>query len=182
MTRWTILAAAVFTTASPAAASLPCSPWPLQDSVSSQSQEQQSQTAAPSPAEPRKTKKVWTNENLGEVSASPISQVGVAKEPTSGKAATTRPASSQEVAAFRKQLATLQIQLASVEKQIADLQNFSKGETPGANGMQLHKRYSTEPVGDQVRKLEEKKKLLAAQMDAVFDAARKRGVDPGQLR
>jgi hypothetical protein len=154
----------------------------VQDSASSPSTDQPSQTVVPPPAERKKTKKVWTNENLGEVSASPISQVGDAKDSAPGKSIAARPASSQEVSAFRKQLATLQIQLASVEKQIADLTNFSKGETPGANGLQLHRRYSTEPVGDQVRKLEEKKKLLAAQMDAVLDVARKRGIEPGQLR
>jgi hypothetical protein len=46
----------------------------------------------------------------------------------------------------------------------------------------MHKSYSTEPVEDQVRKLEEKRKSLAAKMDAVLDAARKQGIEPGQLR
>ena len=132
--------------------------------------------------QPKKTKKVWTNENLGDVSATPISQPGNAKEPASGKGAAAKPASSQEIAAFRKQLSTLQTQLTNVEKQIAELKSFSKGETPGAVGMQLHKGYSTEPIADQVRKLEGKHQSLAAQMDAVLDAARKRGVEPGQLR
>lgn len=118
---------------------------------------------------------------MGPLSASPISQVGDAKDNSSGKSPAAKPASSQEVASFRKQLASLQAQLASVGKQIADLTNFSKGQTPGANGMQLHKRYSTEPIDEQLRKLEEKSKLLAAQMDVVFDAARKRGIEPGQL-
>lgn len=99
-----------------------------------------------------------------------------------GNSTAAKPASSQLVAAFRKQLTALQAQLAGVEKQIADLKSFSKGEAPGANGLQLHKRYSTEPVEDQVHKLEEKRKSVAAQMDAVFDAARKRGIEPGQLR
>jgi hypothetical protein len=48
--------------------------------------------------------------------------------------------------------------------------------------MQLHKSYTMEPIQDQILKLEEKRKLVAAQMDAVLDAARKRGVEPGQLR
>ena len=118
---------------------------------------------------------------MGEVSGSAISKVDDARNSSPGNSSAT-PASSQVVAAFRKQLTTLQVQLVAVEKQIADLKSFSKGETPGANGMQLHKGYSTEPVGDQVRKLEEKRKSLATQMDAVFDAARKRGIEPGQLR
>ncbi len=72
--------------------------------------------------------------------------------------------------------------MAGIDKRIADLKSFSKGETPGANGLQMHKAYSTEPIDDQVRKLEEKKKSLAAQIDAVFNGARKRGIEPGQLR
>jgi len=135
----------------------------------------------PSPEEHKKTKKVWTNDNLGDVSGSAISQVGDARNSSTANSS-AKPASSQVVAAYRKQLTTLQAQLAGVEKQIADLKSFSKGEAPGANGLQMHKRYTTEPVEDQVRKLEEKRKSLAAQIDAVFDAARKRDIEPGQLR
>jgi len=36
----------------------------------------------------------------------------------------------------------------------------------------MHKSYTMEPVQDQVSKLEAKRKILAAQMDSVFDAAR----------
>lgn len=135
-----------------------------------------------SSTEPKKTKKVWTNENLTEVSGSAISEIGDAKSGSSGKGAPTKPASLQVVASFRKQLAALQTQLTSIDKQIADLKSFSKGESPGANGLQMHKSYTMEPIPDQVQKLEEKRKALAVQMDAVFDAARKRGIEPGQLR
>jgi hypothetical protein len=133
-------------------------------------------------AEPKKAKKVWTNENLTEVSGSVVSEVGDARNSSSGKSTTVKPASSQAVAYVRKQLAALQAQLADIDKQIADLKSFSKGEASGASGMQLHKGYTMEPVQNQVAKLEEKRKIIAAQMDAVFDAARKRGIEPGQLR
>jgi len=189
MNRRVILKAAVFVSALLAGASLPSAALPLQDSSSAHPQalpqkpsEQDSQPASRSPEERKKTKKVWTNENLGEVGGSPISQVGGANQGSSAKNAVAKPASSQEIAAFRKQLATLQAQLENVEKQIADLKSFSKGEASRANGLQLHKNYTMEPVQDQVRKLEERKKLLATQIDAVFDAARKRGIEPGQLR
>jgi len=175
MNRRVIFAAALMSALS-AAPSFPYSSLLSQDSAAPQSQ-----PTTPSREEPKKTKKVWTNDNLG-VSASPISQVGDAKDNPSSKSLAAMPASSAEIASFRKQLGTLQTQLASVEKQIVDLTNFSKGQTSGASGMQLHKRYSTEPVDEQVRKLEEKRKSLGAQMDAIFDAARKRGIEPGQLR
>jgi hypothetical protein len=173
----------------PAAAAMRYSTLLLQDSPPSQSQasqqkasEQESTAVDPSPAERKRTKKVWTNDNLGEVIGSAISQVGDAKNSAPANSSATRQASPQVVAAFRKQLAALQAQLSNLEKQIADLKSFSKGEASGANGLQMRKSYSTEPVEDQIRKLEEKRRLLAAKMDAVFDAARKQGIEPGQLR
>ena len=166
-----------------------CSTLLLQDSPPSQSQasqqkasEQESTDADPSPAEHKRTKKVWTNDNLGEVSGRTISQVGEAKNSAPANSSATGQASPQVVAAFRKQLAAFQAQLSNLEKQITDLKSFSKGEASGASGLQVRKSYSTEPVEDQIRKLEEKRRLLAAKMDAVFDAARKQGIEPGQLR
>jgi hypothetical protein len=180
--------AAVLLSAFPAAS--PSSAALARDSGAPQSQaptqkptDQDSQTAAASAAERKKTKKVWTNDNLGEVSGSAISQVGDVRNGSAAQnASPAKPASLQEVAAFRKQITTLQAQLAGVEKQIADLKSFSKGEAPGANGLQMHKRYTMEPVEDQMRKLEEKRNFLASQMDTLQDAARKRGIEPGQLR
>jgi len=116
------------------------------------------------------------------VSANPISQIGNAKNGTSRKSGAGKTASSQVIASFRKQLAAFQAQLTGMDKQIADLKNFLKGESSHANGLQMHKSYTMEPVQDQVSKLEAKRRILAAQMDSVFDAARKRGIEPGQLR
>jgi len=188
MKRRLILWLAAFVAALPAATSPPVFHSRLQDSPSLQSQEsskkaggQESQSADPSPEERKKAKKVWTNDNLTEVSGSPVSQIGTEKNLSGAKSSAAKPANSQ-VAAFRKQLATLQAQMINLDKQIADLKGFSKGKASGANGLQLHKRYTTEPVEDQVRKLEEKKKLLAEQIDTIFDAARKLGIEPGQLR
>ena len=177
MNRRVIFAAAALLSSFPVAASLLYSSVLSQDSVSSQPQ-----PVTPPHEEPKKTKKVWTNDNMGDVSGSPISQVGDEKNGSLGKNPATKPVNSQVVAAYRKQLTILQAQIVGVDKQIAELKSFSKGETPGANGMQLHKGYSTEPIDDQVRKLDEKRKSIAAKMDAIFDAARKQGIEPGQLR
>jgi hypothetical protein len=136
----------------------------------------------PVSAESKKTKKVWTNDDLGGGSGPEVSEARSAKDGQTAKSTNGKTASTQEIASFRKQLANLQTQLVSIDKQIADFKNFSKGEAPGANGLDLHKRYTTEPIDEQVRKLEEKRKKVAAQMDTVLDNARKRGVEPGQLR
>ena len=130
--------------------------------------------------EHKKAKKVWTNDELG--GGNIATQDTDEKKSTSAKNAAVKPATPQEAAAFRKQLAALQAQLTNVDKQIADLKSFSKGETPGANGLQMHKAYTMEPIENQVQKLEGKRKLIAAQIDGVYDAARKRGIEPGQLR
>jgi hypothetical protein len=156
---------------------------PSQSPAASQATDQSATSnQANTPAEPKKAKKVWTNENLTEVSGTAISQVGDTRIGASPKSGAAKPARSQMVASFRKQLAAFQAQLAVMDKQIADLKSFSKGESSGSNGLQMHKSYTMEPVQDQVLKLEDKRKIVAAQMDSVFDAARKRGIEPGQLR
>src|ERR1700674_141161 len=103
MNRRVILAAAALMSAFPAAASFPSCTWLLQDSAPSQSQ-----PTTPSREEPKKTKKVWTNDNLGDISGSAISQLGDEPNSWPGKSATAKPASSQVIAPFRKQLTTLQ--------------------------------------------------------------------------
>jgi hypothetical protein len=155
---------------------------PQSPALSKKSGGQESQPGDSLPEERKKAKKVWTNDNLNEVSGSAVSQVGNEKNPAGDKNGAAKPPSSQVVANFRKQLAALQVQLANVEKQIADLKSFSKGEGSSANGLVWHKSYSMEPIEDQIRRLEEKKKQLAGQIDTIFDAARKLGIEPGQLR
>jgi uncharacterized protein (UPF0335 family) len=46
----------------------------------------------------------------------------------------------------------------------------------------MHRGYYMTPVEDQVKELEEKKRQVQAQIDAVEDQARKNGFEPGQLR
>ncbi|SRR6266852_2709629 len=147
----------------------------------------QSSSAQP-PAEPaaadgerKKAKKVWTNENLGDAHGT-VSQVGVAKPAETGKPVTPKPSDTKLITSFRKQLATLEAQMANLDKQIADLKNFGKGEPTNTNGLELHKRYTMESADGQIRNFEGKKKELQAQIDAVFEVARKRGIEPGQLR
>ena len=159
-----------------------------QDSPSPQSQDspkkasgQESQAAEPSPEDGKKTKRVWTDDNLKEVSSSGVSQTGPAKNVAARETAPVKPASPQ-AAALHKRISTLQAQLVNLDKQIAELQSFTKGERPGDVGLQLHKGYSTEPIPDQIRKLEEKKKSVSAQIDTAVDEARKLGILPGQLR
>jgi hypothetical protein len=73
--------------------------------------------------------------------------------------------------------------LAVADRQIADLTNFSKGEPrTSAGGTGLGQGYHREPVEVQLHARQAKKKDLQSKMDALLDEARKRGVEPGQLR
>ena len=134
------------------------------------------------PAETKKPKKVWTNESLSGASGT-ISVVGDAKNAAKPKPAPSKPVDAQYVASVRNQLAKMEAQVADVEKQLVDLKNFSEGEpSTSANGLKLHKSYSTEPIEVQMRALRDKKKDLESKIDALLDEARKRGVESNQLR
>jgi hypothetical protein len=155
-------------------------------SAAAQSPNTGSPTPAPppkdstSPADATKPKKVWTNENLSDANGT-VSVVGDAKSKT--KSSSSKPADAQYIASTRRQLGKLQSQIADADKQIVDLTNFSKGEpSTGAGGIKLNKGYNREPIEVQIRTLQEKKKDLQAQIDALLDEARKKGVEPGQLR
>ena len=77
------------------------------------------------PAETKKPKKVWTNENLSGANGA-VSVVGDLKNKP--KPASSKPANAQYVASVRKQLDKLQGEIADIERQLLDLKNFSDGE------------------------------------------------------
>ncbi len=138
-----------------------------------------SQNAAP-PAEAKKSKKVWTNENVSSASGT-VSVVGDPKNQP--KPPSSKPANAQYVASVRKQLEKLQGQIADIDKQLVDLKKFSEGEpSTSASGVKLNKRYEREPIEVQMRALQAQKKDLESKVDALLDEARKKGVESSQLR
>lgn len=157
-----------------------------QDAASSQSSgssaASQPRENEPGPnEESKKAKKVWTNENIAAANG-PVSVVGSGKPGINPKLVPARPVDPQTIANFKRQLEKFQTQLADTDKQIADLKKFSEGEPTGNVGMEWHKGYNMEPIEAQIRKLEQKKKDIQGQRDALLDDARKKGVEPGQLR
>lgn len=139
------------------------------------------QNPAP-PPEAKKPKRVWTDENLSDAHGT-ISVVGDSKNASKAKPGSSKPADAQYIASVRKQLDKYQEQMADIDKQLVDLKNFSSGEpSTGASGIRLNKSYDREPIEVQIRALQGKKKDLQAKSDALLDEARKRGVEPGQLR
>ena len=140
------------------------------------SSQQQDSTA---PADTGKPKKVWTNDDVK--GAGPVSVVGDPKNKP--KTSGPKTVNDSYVASVRKQLEKLQKQIDDIDKQLVDLKNFSKGEpSTNASGIKLNKSYNREPIEVQIRALQDQKKDLQAQIDALLDEARKKGVEPGQLR
>ena len=136
----------------------------------------------PAPADAKKPKKVMTNEDLSN-STGKISVVGNGQNnPGNKPKAATKSANPQYVASVRNQIEKLLKQIVDVDKQITDLKNFQAGEpSTNASGVQLDKRYEREPIEVQIRALQDKKKDLQARVDALYDEARKRGVQSGEL-
>ena len=128
-----------------------------------------------------------TNEDLsnssGKISVVGNGQTNPGNNPgNKPKAAAPKTASPQYVASVRNQLEKLLKQIVDVDKQITDLKNFKSGEpSTNASGVQLDKRYEREPIEVQIRALQDKKKDLQAKIDALYDEARKKGVEPGDL-
>jgi hypothetical protein len=150
-----------------------------QDPASTSAQPQAKPSTAPIAA--KNSKKVWTNENLADANG-PVSVVGDPKNPGKSSLGSDTPADPKYVASVRKQLDELQSQLADTDKQLNALKSFTEGEPSSSAGKQLNKSYNRTPVDQQIVALEEKKKQTQAKIDALVDEARKKGVEPGQLR
>jgi hypothetical protein len=135
----------------------------------------------------KKPKKVWTNDEISSAGGpGAISVVGPTKAQPgrSGQSSTGTSSSERErqIATYRDRLHQLNGQVEAADKQISDLRNFNGNNSGASGGININHRYSMTPVDDQVKALEEKKKQLQVQIDAVEDQARKYGVEPGQLR
>lgn len=131
----------------------------------------------------KKPKKVLTNEDVSN-STGKISVVGNGQNNPGSKPKSAAPkaATAQYVASVRNQLEKLLKQMVDVDKQIADLKNFKAGEpSTNSSGVPLDRRYERAPVEVQIRALQDKKKDLQSKIDALYDEARKKGVESGEL-
>jgi len=125
-----------------------------------------------------KPKKVWTNDDVAPASAS----VTAAAKATTSPTPSATGANAQLASQLRVKLEKLQAQLKVVDTQLNDLKRFQAGELSGDAGRQLHKRYSSAPIPEQIAKLDEKRNHLQDQIEAIYEEARKKGILPGELR
>ena len=142
----------------------------------------QDSSAKQAPQKP-KPKKVWTDDDLSKLKGD-VSVVGNTN--SSGRKTISHseesPWGTGSAQQYRIRLAQLQAQMDQTDQKITELKNIESGSTSGNSGLQLHDGYNTIPLPDQIKSLEEKKQQIQAQMDALYDEARKNGIEPGDLR
>jgi hypothetical protein len=121
-------------------------------------------------------KRVWTNEDLGgPVEASAANNQARQNPPAANK--TPDPATIDRI---KKNLKKLQEQLVDVNLKLDNFRKFQKGENVSSAG--VGKTYTRTPIEQQVGTLQDKKKQLELQIDALYEQARKKEIEPGQLR
>jgi hypothetical protein len=142
------------------------------------------------PADKKKQKKVWTNDELKSVKSS-VSVVGEANKTTTTRHGHARKDDDgndnpsphqQQVDEYRSQIGELRDRIEAVDKRIAQLKDFKAENTSASGGIDLHQKYNMVPVADQVKQLEDAKKKLQVQIDDIENEARKSGIEPGELR
>jgi hypothetical protein len=139
---------------------------------------QQPVDTAPSNMPRPKSKRVWTNDDFQPVSA----DVAPAAKAVSSPVRPSNDANAQLARQLRGTLEKLQAQLKDADQQLDECRRFQAGELNGDAGRQMHKRYSTAPIPEQIAKLEERRKHLQDQVEAIYEEARKKGILPGELR
>jgi len=137
--------------------------------------------------EKKKTKKVWTNDEIGSVKGG-VSVVGDGdsssakpedKQPSSGSGDQAR---QKQIENYRNQIQQYQAQIDSIDKRIAQLKDFKGENTSPSGGININQGYNMVPVEDQVKQLEDKKKQLQAKIEDTENEARKNGIESGDLR
>ena len=124
-------------------------------------------------------KKVWTNEDLhGRTGVSVVGD----KRNQNYHMSPAQSADPATVSRIRKSLEKLNSQLDDTNSKLAQLRNFQAGENVNDGGRQINKGLNRVPVDQQIAQLESSKKKLEGQIGDLLDEARKKGIDPGQLR
>jgi uncharacterized coiled-coil protein SlyX len=150
-----------------------------QDTPPAQNVSPATPAAAASPAPPA-AKKVWTNEDLAGTKGG-ISVVGD-KRNQNYHMGSNAPADPATVARIKKNLDKLQTQLEDVNNKLKSYKQFQDGEPVSTGERDTSKGYNRTPVDQQMNQLVNKTKELESQIGDLLDEARKKGIDPGQLR
>jgi hypothetical protein len=94
----------------------------------------------------------------------------------------TKQADLATIAKYKSNLEKLEGQLDDVNKQLKAYAEFSEGKPVSEGGQDMGHGYSRVPVNQQTTKLLDKKKQLTDQIDQLYEEARKKGIESGQLK
>ena len=176
---WTALSACFAAPCLPAQSSSAASATQSADASTTTATQQATNTQ---PAEAKKPKKVWTNDDLASTGGQPA-HAKKPKDAPQGSSTRGSVPDAQFIANAKKQLDKLQGQLKDTEQQISDLKDFQAGKPPATTGSyEISKGYNRMPVDQQISNLENKKTQIQQTIDDLLDELRKKGVEPGQLR
>jgi hypothetical protein len=135
-------------------------------------------TPGPGPTGTNPPKKVWTNDDLGGGRSSN----GGSKSNQKYQMTPSKPADPATVARLKANLEKLQGELDEVNRKLQAYKQFQEGEPVSIGGQEVKAGYIRTPVNQQMSGLQDKKKKLEGQLDDLWEEARKKGVEPGQLR
>lgn len=130
------------------------------------------------------TKKVWTNETLdgSAATSAPAPANKQSQKNTATPNSQNKGGDPATAARIKQSLQKLQSQLAAVNLKLETYKKFLEGENVSDPGRDVSKGYSRIPIDQQMAVLQQKKKQLELQMDALYEEARKKEIEPGQLR
>jgi predicted lipoprotein len=124
-------------------------------------------------------KKVWTNEDM-PTGKNGVSVVGDKRN--KAYHAGSQIGDPVTAARIKNDLARLQKQLDDVNSKLKTYKEFQEGEPVSKGERDMSQAYSRTPVDQQMQRLLDKKKQLETQISDLLDEARKKGIDPGDLR
>jgi DNA repair exonuclease SbcCD ATPase subunit len=138
-------------------------------------------------AKPEKTKKVWTNEEVGTLQGT-VSVVGTehaAESKTKSSGNDVRAATDPrrgKIQRYRAAIAELRKKIDAADQRITQMKNFKADDSSPSGGINPNGRYIMVPLDEQVKQLEAKKKQLEANIEDLENQAKKEGIEPGELR
>ena len=153
------------------------------------------QAQPPAKRPPQKAKKVWTNDDLEELSARvPRSEFGAAAGPGSAAAAETKAggeakpgetqayAKDKDPAYYKQRAAALRAELDRIDSEIRRLRSFKSNPSSGTGGLALGQDNLSLTPENQIRQLEVRRSQVEKELDDLEAEARRNGFPPGTVR
>jgi hypothetical protein len=143
------------------------------------------QVFAQDPAQKREPEKIWTNDDLQGLAARPLTNTPAAR--SSEESPQTTPVEKHYVRAkdpkwYVSQLKPLQTQIDDIDSQLRRLRQARKDGRGTVGAVALDQDAEGVTTDAQIQILEQRRKRLLLQIDALEDQSRRNGLDPGDVR